>query len=515
MRGGAENRRRRPVAESMGAAQSIDLSEIREFSTKNRFASYRVEKHGRRAPSGAKRFGGQTMFIDASTSLEAAGRLNIAVVGTGISGLSAAWLLSQKHDVTVFEAEGRAGGHSHTVDTSSKAGPVAVDIGFIVYNETTYPNLTALFAHLGTPTKPSEMSFAVSLDGGDLEYSGSDIAGIFAQKSNVLNLRFWSMLRDIMRFYRDAPRDIGKLGLATLGQYLDQKGYGEAFREDHLYPMAAAVWSLPAKKVADHPAAAFVSFFQNHGLLKIVDRPLWRTVDGGARVYVEALCAPFKERLRLGTPVRAIRRELGGVFIRLANGAEERFDRVVIGAHADQALAMLSDPTPEERRILGAFRYSRNEVVLHEDAGLMPRRRKVWSSWNYTARRGDISAPVSVTYWMNRLQTISNKTPRFVTLNPIVEPRAELTIQRQICEHPIFNAEAVAAQDQLWSLQGRRGAWFCGAYFGAGFHEDGLQAGLAVAEALGSVRRPWRVAHESGRIKLGAPARESRGALAS
>jgi uncharacterized protein len=504
-----------PARKVCARRESIDLSKIREFSTKNPFASYRVEKHGRRAPSGAERFGGQTMFIDASTSLEAAGRLKIAVVGTGISGLSAAWLLSQKHDVTVFEAEGRAGGHSHTVDTSSKAGAVAVDTGFIVYNEATYPNLTALFAHLGTPTKPSEMSFAVSLDGGDLEYSGSDIAGIFAQKSNVLNLRFWSMLRDIMRFYRDAPRDIAKLGLATLGEYLDQKGYGEAFREDHLYPMAAAVWSLPAKKVADYPAAAFVSFFQNHGLLRIVDRPFWRTVDGGARVYVEALCAPFRERLRLGTPVRAIRRELGGVFIRSANGAEERFDQVVIGAHADQALAMLSDPTSEERRILGAFRYSRNEVVLHEDAGLMPRRRKVWSSWNYTARRGDISAPVSVTYWMNRLQTISHETPRFVTLNPIVEPRAELTIQRQICEHPIFNAEAVAAQGQLWSLQGRRGAWFCGAYFGSGFHEDGLQAGLAVAEALGSVRRPWRVANESGRIRLGAPARESRGALAS
>jgi predicted NAD/FAD-binding protein len=455
------------------------------------------------------------MFIDASTSLEPAGRLNIAVVGTGISGLSAAWLLSQKHDVTVFEAESRAGGHSHTVDTSSKAGSVAVDTGFIVYNEITYPNLTALFAHLGTPTKPSEMSFAVSLDGGDLEYSGSDIAGIFAQKSNVLNLRFWSMLRDIMRFYRHAPRDIAKLGLATLGEYLDQNNYGEAFRQDHLYPMAAAVWSLPAKKIADYPAAAFVGFCQNHGLLKIVDRPLWRTVDGGARVYVEALCAPFKDRLRLGTPVRSIRRELGGVFIRAADGGEERFDQVVIGAHADQALAMLSDPTPEERQILGAFNYSRNEVVLHEDARLMPRRRKVWSSWNYTARRGDPQAPVSVTYWMNRLQTISNETPRFVTLNPIDEPRAELTIQRQICEHPIFNAEAVAAQDQLWSLQGRRGAWFCGAYFGSGFHEDGLQAGLAVAEALGSVRRPWRVAHESGRIKLGAPARELRGALAS
>ncbi|WP_158812619.1 NAD(P)/FAD-dependent oxidoreductase [Methylocapsa sp. S129] len=454
------------------------------------------------------------MFVDASTSLEPAGRLNIAVVGTGISGLSAAWLLSQKHDVTVFEAEGRPGGHSHTVDTCSKAGSVAVDTGFIVYNEATYPNLTALFAHLGTPTKASEMSFSVSIDDGDLEYSGADIAGIFAQKSNVLNLRFWSMLRDILRFYRNAPRDVAKLGLTTLGQYLDQNGYGEAFRQDHLYPMAAAVWSLPAKRVADYPAAAFVGFCQNHGLLKIADRPLWRTVDGGARTYVDALCAPFRDRLRLGAPVRSIRRELGGVFIRSEAG-EEKFDQVVIGAHADQALAMLSDPTPDEQRILGAFRYSRNEAVLHEDVSLMPRRRKVWSSWNYAARRADPSAPVSVTYWMNRLQGIPNGTPRFVTLNPIVEPRAGLTIQRQICEHPIFNAEAVAAQDQLWSLQGRRGAWFCGAYFGSGFHEDGLQAGLAVAEALGSVRRPWRVANESGRIKLERPARESTGALAS
>ena len=455
------------------------------------------------------------MFVDANTSLETASRLNIAVVGTGISGLSAAWLLSQKHAVTVFEAERRPGGHSHTVDTPSKAGSIAVDTGFIVYNEATYPNLTALFAHLGTPTKPSEMSFAVSLDGGDLEYSGTDIAGIFAQKSNVLNLRFWSMLRDILRFYRNAPRDVAKLGLATLGQYLDQNGYGEAFRQDHLYPMAAAVWSLPAKMVAEYPAAAFMNFCQNHGLLKINDRPLWRTVDGGARVYVEALCAPFKDKLRLGSPVRSIRRELGGVFIRSAHGGEEKFDQVVIGAHADQALAMLSDPTSDERRILSAFHYSRNEAVLHEDASLMPRRRKVWSSWNYAASRADPSAPVSVTYWMNRLQTIPNETPRFVTLNPIFEPRADLVIQRQICEHPIFNAEAVAAQGQLWSLQGRRGAWFCGAYFGPGFHEDGLQAGLAVAEALGSVRRPWCVANESGRIKIDESTCESRGALAS
>jgi predicted NAD/FAD-binding protein len=455
------------------------------------------------------------MFVDVCTSLPPRDRLNLAVVVTGISGLSAAWLLSQRHEVTVFESEARSGGHSHTVDTPSKAGPVAVDTGFIVYNEATYPNLTALFSHLGTPTKPSEMSFAVSLDGGDLEYSGTDIAGVFAQKSNVLNLRFWLMLRDILRFYRNAPRDVAKLGLATLGEYLDLYGYGEAFRQDHLYPMAAAVWSLPAKRVADYPAAAFVNFCQNHGLLKIIDRPYWRTVEGGARVYVEALCAPFKHKLRLGAPVRSIRREPDGVFIQSGGGGEERFDQVVIGAHADQALAMLSNPTPAERTILGAFRYSRNDVVLHEDSSLMPRRRKVWSSWNYMANRADPSAPVSVTYWMNRLQKIPDETPRFVTLNPIVEPRADLVIQRQVCEHPIFNIEAVAAQEKLWSLQGRRRVWFCGAYFGSGFHEDGLQAGLAVAEELGGVRRPWRVANESGRIKIGSPARRVSEALAS
>jgi predicted NAD/FAD-binding protein len=455
------------------------------------------------------------MFVDADGYSQTRGRLNIAVVGTGISGLSAAWLLGQRHDVTVFEADGRPGGHSHTVDTASKGGAVPVDTGFIVYNEATYPNLTALFAHLGTPTKPAEMSFSVSLDDGALEYSGSGVAGIFAQKSNVLNLRFWSMLRDILRFYRHAPRDVARLGMTTLGQYLDQNGYGEAFREDHLYPMAAAVWSLPAKRVADYPAAAFVGFCGNHGLLQFAGRPLWRTVDGGARVYVEALCAPLKDRLRLGAPVRSIRRSREGVFIATEREGEERFDQVVIGVHADQALTMLRDPTPEERNTLGAFRYSRNEAVLHEDTSLMPRRRKVWSSWNYAASRSDPSAPVSVTYWMNRLQTIPECAPRFVTLNPIVEPRADLVIQRQICEHPIFDAEAIAAQDRLWSLQGRRGIWFCGAYFGSGFHEDGLQAGLAVAEALGGVRRPWRVANESGRIKIAGSMREARGALAS
>ena len=450
------------------------------------------------------------MFVDVSNSLQTGGRLNIAVVGAGVSALASAWLLSRKHDVTVFEAEARPGGHSHTVVSASDVGPLPVDTGFIVYNEATYPNLTALFAHLGTPTKASEMSFSVSIDGGALEYAGNDLAGLFAQKRNLLRPRFWAMLRDTLRFYRNAPRDLVRMGTATLGEYLDANRYGEAFRQDHLFPMAAAVWSLPAGQVANYPAASFVGFCQNHGLLQITGRPVWRTVEGGARVYVDALCAPFRDRLRLNAPVRAIRRERGGVTIRTARAQAERFDHVVIGAHADQALAMLEAPTAREARLLGALRYSRNLSILHADDSLMPRRREVWSSWNYAARRGDSFAPVSVTYWMNRLQSIPDSAPRFVSLNPIAEPSPALVIHRQIVEHPIFDAAAIAAQDELWSLQGRGNVWFCGAYFGSGFHEDGLQAGLAVAESLGGVRRPWRVADESGRIRIAGPSlRES------
>lgn len=445
------------------------------------------------------------MFLDANSGRKFQRGKKIAIVGTGVAGLSAAWLLSKNHDVTLFEAEGRPGGHSHTIDAPGAGSSTSVDTGFIVYTEATYPNLTALFAHLGTPTKLSEMSFAVSLDGGALEYSGTNLSGLFAQKANLISPRFWSMLRDLRRFYRDAPRDAGAYGLASLGEYLDAEKYGEAFRQDHLYPMAAAIWSLPARSVKDYPIAAFVDFCGNHGLLRIVDRPAWRTVEGGARAYVEALCAGLGERLRLGAPVRNIARRDGGVFVAARGGEAERFDAVVIGAHADQALAMLQDADARERRLLGAFAYSRNDSVLHRDEMLMPKRRKVWSSWNYTADRAVKDAPLSVTYWMNRLQGLPESSQLFVTLNPHVEPRAELIVDRRTREHPIFDAAAIAAQGELWSLQGAGGAWFCGSYFGAGFHEDALQSGLAVAEQLGGAARPWTLPNPSGRIKVTAP----------
>lgn len=425
------------------------------------------------------------------------GRLNVAVVGSGISGLSAAWLLAKRHRVVLYEADGRLGGHSHTVDVAG----VAIDTGFIVFNATTYPNLTALLAHIGITTKPSDMSFAVSLDSGRLEYSGTDLRGLFAQRRNAISPRFWRMLRDLVRFYREAPRDARKLGSVTLDEYLDAAGYGDGFRNDHLYPMAAAIWSTPAAQIGAYPATAFIRFCETHGLLKLSDRPVWQTVVGGSRSYVRALTEMLPE-VAINTPVAEIARSAHGVEIVDRRGHRRRFDHVVMATHADQALATLADPSHDERRLLGAFGYIDNHAVLHCDARLMPRRRQVWSSWNYMTRDGDEGRRLAVTYWMNRLHGIENARALFVTLNPHRDIASEAVLKQVDYSHPRFDARALHAQNELWSLQGRRNTWFCGAYFGAGFHEDGLQAGLAAAEALGGVRRPWTVADESGRICL-------------
>ncbi len=431
-------------------------------------------------------------------------RLKIAVIGTGISGMAAAWLLAKRHDVTVYERADRIGGHSNTVDAHTPQGVVPVDTGFIVYNEQTYPNLTAMFAHLDVPTIASEMSFAVSLDDGALEYAGGDrIAPLFAQKRNLLRPRFWSMLRDLYRFYRDASGDIARLGpQATLGDYLKVGGYGVAFRDDHLLPMAAAIWSAPAKAMLDYPAAAFIRFNDNHGLLKLTNRPVWRTVRGGSRAYVNKLTASYAGHIRLNENIVSIRRNPDGVEIDTATGDTQRYDHVVMATHADQALSLLDNASRDERAVLTKFRYSRNLAVLHCDEGLMPRRRAVWSSWNYIGARDGADAGVTVSYWMNRLQNLSTEKPLIVTLNPQRPPHAGTIYHSEVYEHPMLDTAALAAQGRLWSLQGVNRTWFCGAYFGAGFHEDGLQAGLAVAEQLGNVRRPWTVANESGRICL-------------
>jgi predicted NAD/FAD-binding protein len=438
-------------------------------------------------------------------SVISGGGKKIAVVGSGISGLSAAWLLSQGHEVTLYEAAPRLGGHTFTTDATVGGQTVAVDMGFIVYNEVTYPNLTAMFDHLGVATRATDMSFAVSLEGGAVEYGGLGLAPLLARPSNLLRPRFWSMLRDLFRFYREAPADRPFLDDATtLGEYLDTRGYGAAFRDDHLLPQAAAIWSAPVEAISEFPAAAFIRFFENHGLLKLVGRPVWRTVLGGSRSYIEKLVAPLGERVRTGVAVRNVRREGDHVWVSDSRGVSERFDAVVIATHAREALAMLHHPTLREQSLLGAFSYTSNQAVLHTDVRLMPRRQGVWSAWNYVGGLdGEGRRKLCVTYWMNLLQGLKSSRPLLVTLNPVTPPDPSQVICSETFQHPVFDQAALRAQRLLWTLQGQGGIWYCGAHFGAGFHEDGLQSGLAAAEALGGVRRPWTVAEESGRIFTG------------
>jgi len=429
------------------------------------------------------------------------------VIGGGIGGLSAAWLLSKRHDVVLFEAEGRLGGHANTTEAPGRRGPVPVDTGFIVFNEANYPNFTALLAHLKVESLHADMSLSVSLDDGGFEYSSYGALGVFAQKRNLFSARFWGMLRDIRRFYRHGPKDLAGLEapLTSLEAYLEEKGYCQAFRDDHLLPQAAAIWSTPLKEIGQYPAAALIRFFLNHGMMRIVGRAAWRTVKGGSRAYVARLAEEFRGEVRAGARIAGVRRDAAGATVRDVHGWTERFDEVVLATHADAALALLEDAHPDERRVLGAFRYSQNLAVLHTDRGLMPRRRRAWASWNHIGRR---AAPGEgcVTYWMTRLQSLRDAPDLFVTLNPTKPVAPEALVRTEVYRHPLFDAPAIAAQGEIWDLQGARRTWFCGSYFGHGFHEDALQAGLAVAEQLGGARRPWTVENESGRIQVRPPA---------
>ncbi|MGH1480959.1 MAG: NAD(P)/FAD-dependent oxidoreductase [Geminicoccales bacterium] len=417
------------------------------------------------------------------------------MIGSGISGMGCAWLLDQAYDITLYEADHRLGGHSHTLGMPTSEGIMPVDTGFIVYNEPNYPNLTALFDHLEVPTKASTMSFGVSIDGGRFEYSGSEsFSTLFAQKSNILKPRYLKMLGEIVRFNREAARFLEDNRAdvdITVGDFLDRERYSETFCNHYLLPMSAAIWSASLERIRAFPAIGFFQFFKNHGLISINDRPPWRTVDGGSRAYVDKLAKPFEHRARLNTAVCRIRRLDDGVEVHDCKGGSEVFDAVVLACHADHALAMIEAPTGDEREILGSFDYQENETILHSDPGLMPKRKAVWSSWNYLASsKISRDAKVSVTYWLNHLQSLSSDRLALVTLNPVQEPDPASVVARLSYAHPMFDRKALRAQARLPEIQGRDRLWFAGAHWGHGFHEDGLLSGLQVAAGLG-VTPPW------------------------
>jgi uncharacterized protein len=426
--------------------------------------------------------------------------MRVAVIGTGIAGSAAAWALSKRYPVTVYDREIRPGGHSHTVTIDYDGEPLAVDVGFIVYNELNYPDLTALFGHLGVETVESCMSFAVTADAGRFEWKGGGgnwletAKGLFAQSRNLLSPSYLWMLRDILTFNAKSVEDYsaGRLKGLTLAQYFAWRKFAPRLLTDYLAPMGAAIWSAPSERMMEFPAENFVAFFDNHRLLQY-DRPVWRTVKGGSRRYVEKLVSDFTGRLRLGCAVTSIERPPHGVVVDDSHGRREVYDHVVIASHSDQALAMLVDASAGERAILGDIHYAPNVVYLHRDARLMPKRRRAWASWNFLRwrREGATVNDVAVTYWMNPLQGIAADKPLFVSLNPPFAPDPALIFGRYICDHPQYNAAAFAAQQRLGEIQGKRHTWFCGAWTGYGFHEDGLRSGLAVAQALGA-SVPWR-----------------------
>jgi predicted NAD/FAD-binding protein len=410
--------------------------------------------------------------------------MRIAIVGSGISGLVCAHLLYPDHEITVFEAQDHPGGHTHTHDLEQGGRRYAVDTGFIVFNEVTYPGLVKLFQRLGVESQPSTMSFGVRNERTGLEWNGSSLDQIFAQRRNVVNPSFLRMIRDLLRFRREARELLAGDGPGpTLGGYLEDRGYSRAFAEDCLLPMGAAIWSADPACMREFPARRFVRFFENHRFLE-ARQPRWRVVKGGSRRYVEALTAPFRDRIRLRTPVQAVRRYSDRVEVTTAGGPSERFDQVIVATHSDQALRLLADPTPAEREILAAIPYQQNAVVLHTDDSVLPRSPRARGGWNVLVPRRE-RGRVSVTYDMNRLQGLDARPGFRVSLNleDAIDPARVL--RRLDYQHPVFTTAGDAAQRRRGEILGAQRTWFVGAYWGQGFHEDGLQSALAVCRRFG------------------------------
>lgn len=415
--------------------------------------------------------------------------MRIAVVGSGIAGMGSAYLLSENTDLHLFEIEKRMGGHSHTVTAMTDEGPVPVDTGFIVFNNHNYPNLVGLFDHLGVRTEDTDMSFGVSIGPGNLEYEGS-LPGLLAQPGNLMKPDYWRMLADLVRFYRTARHRVADSSPdQSLGDFIAREGYGKPFLDQHLLPMAAAIWSCPVETMLAFPARSFIAFLENHRLMNFIDRPQWRTVSGGSRQYVSRIAETLQDRVHLNTTITAITRKAGGVVLSIKGEGDVWFDKVILAGHADQMLPLISDAADDERNILGAFDFQPNRVLLHSDPVLMPQRRRAWASWSYLTRER-IEDGLCVTYWMNRLQNLRCSTPLLVTLNPFIEPDPALVHGEYQYSHPVFDGKAIRAQEALPSLQGRDGLYFAGAWTKYGFHEDGIASAVAAVKSLG-VTIPW------------------------
>jgi predicted NAD/FAD-binding protein len=412
--------------------------------------------------------------------------MKIAIIGSGIAGLTSAYLLNRSHDITLFEAADWIGGHTHTVDVQLNGRDYAIDTGFIVFNDWTYPNFIRLLGTLGVGFKPTEMSFSVRDPKTGTEYNGNNLNSLFAQRSNLFSPSFWGMLRDILRFNREALADLESQRIAadtTLGDYLNSRGYGKRFIEHYIVPMGAAIWSMSLADMLTFPLQFFVRFFKNHGLLSVSNRPQWCVIEGGSSRYIAPLTASFAERIRLSCPVSRVERDADGVTVHSANG-NERFDKVVFACHSDQALRLLAQPTLAEQEILGALPYAENDVVLHTDVSLLPERPLAWASWNYRLG-GDTDQMAAVTYDMNILQGIDSDTTFCVSLNQTAAIDPDKILARYRYAHPQYSLAGVQAQARWQELDGANHSWFCGAYWANGFHEDGVVSGLRVASAFG------------------------------
>ena len=409
--------------------------------------------------------------------------MRVAVIGSGIAGLAAARLLARDHEVTLFEANDYLGGHTHTHRVVQDGRDYRVDTGFIVFNPAHYPLLTGLLSELGVSSQATRMSFSVHNEATGLEYNATSLDALFCQRRNLVSPRFLGMVRDLLRFYREAPSLLNDTGTGpTLGDYLAQRSYGAAFRDEHLVPMASALWSSPSNQILAFPARYVVQFMANHQMLQISDRPQWRVVQGGSDTYVRAMRSQWNVTERLNCPVSAVRRHVSGVEIASAAGTE-RFDQLVMACHSDQALRLLADPSERECEILGAIRYQPNDTVLHTDASLLPRHPKAWAAWNvHIPRKADSACTVS--YCMNVLQGFESREPFVVTLNRTGAIDPSRILRRMLYHHPVYDAAAVAAQRRKHEIQGRQRTWFAGAYWGWGFHEDGLRSAVEVAESI-------------------------------